>query len=217
MHTAALNYVRDQIGGRHFGTVIEIGGRDINGGVTDLFTCDRYVSLDLEPGPGVDVVADAKTWRPTLPADLVICCEVLEHEPAQRDLVLAAVDYLKPGGMLLVTAGGPGRAPHSGHDGGPPHPGEPYGNLDPDHLRAWLDLVGCTGVDVVYNARPCDVYGVAYRSGLAVEHPAPAGGSAWFEGEEFSADRPGTYIDVQTGQVTTPGPGEAVKYGGGGQ
>lgn len=140
MHTAALNYVRDQIGGRHFGTVIEIGGRDINGGVTDLFTCDRYVSLDLEPGPGVDVVADAKTWRPNLPADLVICCEVLEHEPAQRDLVLAAVDYLKPGGMLLVTAGGPGRAPHSGHDGGAPHPGEPYGNLDPDHLRAWLDL-----------------------------------------------------------------------------
>lgn len=166
MHAAARSFVQQQIGGKHYGRVIEIGGRDINGGVTDLFTCDRYTSIDLEPGPGVDVVADATTYEPDYRADLVICCEVLEHAPDQRGVVEAALSWLAPGGVLVVTAGGPGRAPHSGHDGGPPHEGEHYGNLDPDDLNRWL--LGCEQVHVVYAPGVCDVYGVAVQPGPGV-------------------------------------------------
>lgn len=171
MHAAAQNYVLSVLGGRHFGSVVEIGGRDINGGVSHLFTCDRYVSIDLEPGPGVDIVADATLWSPDGPVDLVICCEVLEHAPDQQGVIEAALSWLAPGGQLVITAGGPGRAPHSGHDGGAPHDGEWYGNLDPDNLKGWL--TGCSAVDVQYAAGPCDVYATAVK-GLPVAGEMPA-------------------------------------------
>ena len=65
--------------------VVELGARDLNGTVRDLFPSARgYTGVDLVAGPGVDVVADAADWRPREPApDLVVCCEVLEHTPAR--------------------------------------------------------------------------------------------------------------------------------------
>jgi SAM-dependent methyltransferase len=161
MHAAARSFVAGALAGSHFGAVVEIGGRDINGGVRDLFTCDTYVSLDLEPGAGVDVVTDCRDWTPPEPVDLVICCEVLEHAPDPAGVVKAAVSYLAPGGLLVVTAAGPGRAAHSGHDGGPVRPGEHYGNIDPDDLDQWLAELD--DVQVVYAPMPCDVYATGMR------------------------------------------------------
>jgi SAM-dependent methyltransferase len=162
MHLAAYTYVADLLARQHFAKVVEIGGRDINGGVRGTFTCDAYTSLDLEPGPGVDVVADCQAWTPPEPVDLVLVLEVLEHAPDQAGVIRAAISYLAPGGRLVITAGGPGRAPHSGHDGGALAPGEHYGNLDPDDLRAWLSEL--KDVDVVYAPGPCDVYGTGVKA-----------------------------------------------------
>jgi hypothetical protein len=44
----------------------------------------------------------------------------------------------RPGGLLIITAAGPGRAEHSGADGGPLRPGEHYRNISPLALLAWL-------------------------------------------------------------------------------
>lgn len=159
MHAEALAYATGWLANRSYGAVVEVGGRNINGGVRHLFDAGTYISLDLHDGPGVDVVADCRDWKPDQPADLVICLEVLEHAPDPAGVVAACVSYLAPGGRLLVTAAGPGRAPHSGLDGGTVRAGEHYANIDPYELRSWL--AGLDDVQVVQQGPDVYATGVA--------------------------------------------------------
>jgi SAM-dependent methyltransferase len=123
------------------GRTLEIGSRDINGGVRDLFA-DDYTALDLIDGPGVDVVADVTTYKPKTKYDVIVCCEVLEHTDA--DIIAAAHRLLRPGGRLILTAAGPTRTPHSAVDGGPLRPDEFYRNVEPTDLARsladWRDV-----------------------------------------------------------------------------
>ena len=119
--------------------VVEVGGRNINGGVRDLFDAVTYLSVDLEGGPGVDVVADFATFTPEGRVDVVVCCEVFEHTESWRALCAHAAEVLEPDGQFLVTAAGPGREPHSAHDGGPLRGGEFYENVTPGDLSDVLD------------------------------------------------------------------------------
>lgn len=162
MHDEAFHFVAGVIRDRHFTNVVEIGGRWINGGVRTLFTADAYTSLDLHPGENVDVVADCRDWKPETPADLVLCLEVLEHAPDWRGVVDAAASYLAPGGLLVLTCAGPGRAPHSGHDGGTVLPGEHYANVEPADLRQYLEgFIVPHLTDVVVHQVGPDVYATA--------------------------------------------------------
>lgn len=140
MHREAYEFVASCVA--RFGVperVVEIGSRDINGTVRPLFAgCRSYVGLDLVPGPGVDVVADARTWRPRRPVDCVVCCEVLEHTPHAREIVESAHAMLREGGLLILTAACEPRRPHSAVDGGPVRDGEYYRNVDPADLHDWL-------------------------------------------------------------------------------
>lgn len=163
MHAEALAYVTSTIGERTFPTVIELGSRNVNGGVRHLFNGARYTGVDIVAGPDVDVVADAARWTTTDLADLVICCEVLEHTPAAADIVASAGRATKPGGMVIITAAGPGRAPHSAVDGGPLRPGEHYANIAPGDLTKWLSAIGSATVEV--NPAAGDVYGMAVKEG----------------------------------------------------
>lgn len=132
MHDAAYEWVAQHAIG---GSVLEIGGRDINGSVRCLFGSE-YTSIDLVDGPGVDVVADVTEYEPRDEFDVVVCCEVLEHTEA--DIIGAAHRLLRKGGTLIFTAAGPGRAPHSAVDGGLLRQWEVYRNIDRDFLVAKL-------------------------------------------------------------------------------
>ena len=143
--------------------VIEIGSRDINGSIRALFACREYVGIDIAPGPGVDLVADGATWRPELPADLVVCAEVLEHTPVAPLVVLNAAAMLVPGGRFLLTCAAPGRAPHSGVDGAALRPDEFYRNVDEDALARWLDMAGFVGRETVYHPGRGDLYAAALK------------------------------------------------------
>lgn len=139
MHPEARDFVRRYAGRPR--RVVEFGARNFNGSVRDLFPSSAYTGVDLLPGEGVDVVADAADWRPPPhqdAPDLIVCCETLEHAPHPSLLVWNAGHILAPGGRLVLTAAAPGRAPHSGIDGGPPHPGEHYENVSPHLLLFWL-------------------------------------------------------------------------------
>lgn len=127
--------------------MLEIGGRNINGSIRPLFGAD-YTALDLAPGPGVDIVADAATWEPGETFDAVVCCEVLEHTPDAEAIVATMGKAVGPGGSLIITAACPDRAPHSAVDGGPLRPGEFYRNVDPTDLSRWLRAIGTCEVDV---------------------------------------------------------------------
>src|SRR5215207_10529132 len=138
MHDAARSYILSQTVGKRFAKVVEVGGRNINGSLRDAINADEYISIDLEDGPDVDVVGDCRDWEPPWPASLVLCAEVLEHAPDPRGVVDACIRFLRPGGRLVLTCAGPGRAPHSGHDGMAIQEGEHYANIDPDDLAKWL-------------------------------------------------------------------------------
>ena len=144
MHIEAHEYAVRHRAGRRFGDVVEVGSRDINGSVRALIDCKTYTGIDLAAGAGVDVVGDAFDMRH--PCDLVVCMEVLEHEPRAEALVAHMAGWLRPGGAMLVTAAGPGRADHSAHDGGGLRPGEHYANIEPLDLSAWLTAAGLVRV-----------------------------------------------------------------------
>jgi hypothetical protein len=133
-------------------TVLDLGGRDINGSPRGLFPNADYLVLDLVDGPNVDIVADAAIWDPYTWWDIVVCCEVCEHTLVWRDVLGTAALALRPGGRLIVTTAAPGRAPHSGIDGGEVRPGEYYANVEPDQLELALRHAGL--VDVVINVNP---------------------------------------------------------------
>lgn len=100
-----------------FDVVVEIGSRDINGSVRDLFPSSSYTGLDLYEGPGVDWVGSAVHYEPDGPVDCVVCCEVLEHTPDWDLLIHVAAGWLRPKGRLIVTCAAPNRPAHSGITG----------------------------------------------------------------------------------------------------
>ena len=161
MHPGARRFVARYAG--RYGTVVELGARNVNGGIADLFQSDWYVGVDIEPGDGVTVVADAATWTPDEPADLVVCCEVLEHTPRAGDIVANAAAMLAPDGRVIVTAATDPRSPHSAADGGPVRGGEWYRNIDPDELAGWLSAAGLSHVKVEAHHDVGDVYATGVK------------------------------------------------------
>lgn len=156
MHAEARGYVARVVTGETYDAAVEVGGRWINGGIRDLLDCRTYTSLDLHPGPGVDVVADVCEWTPPAPVDLVVCCEVLEHAPEAEAVVKSCLAMLAPNGRAIFTCAGPSRPPHSGVDGGPVQAGEHYANIEPDDLSAWLSEL--VDIEIEHHAARGDLY-----------------------------------------------------------
>jgi hypothetical protein len=146
--------------------VLDIGGRDINGTPRNLFFgATRYRCLDILDGPGVDIVADAATWRPDRAYGVVVCCEVFEHTDAWPLICATAYDALAPGGLLIATMAGPGRAPHSAYDGGPLREDEHYANVSAAELGDTLAACGFVDVVTDYQPGPGDTRATARRPG----------------------------------------------------
>lgn len=145
--------------------VLDVGGRNINGTVRDLFPgATPYVSLDILPGDGVDIVADAAVWEPNREYDVVVCCEVFEHTDAWPQICRTAFAALQPGGTLILTMAGPGRPAHSAIDGsGSLRPDEHYGNVATDDLAAVLAAAGFVDIVTDYQPSPADTRAVARR------------------------------------------------------
>jgi SAM-dependent methyltransferase len=171
MHAEAFRYVSLMLRlepcppGAH---VVEIGGRNINGSVRELFTQlpeGHYLSTDILPGEGVDVVADGATLTVETPADIVLCCEVLEHAPDAGAIVANMARIARPGGRLIITAAGAdswwARLPHSAIDGCALQDGEHYANISPAALTYWLERAGCERIEVLTNPIAGDIYATA--------------------------------------------------------
>jgi SAM-dependent methyltransferase len=165
MHPQAYDYVRDHARPSPGLRVLDIGGQDMNGSVRPLFArwdavadhdpvVERaaYLSLDIAAGTGVDIVADAATWRlppDMVPFDVVVCCEVFEHTSAWRDIANTAYLALRPGGRFIATMAGPGRPEHSGRRASlEMDDDEWYENIDPARLEEALVEIGFADVAV---------------------------------------------------------------------
>jgi SAM-dependent methyltransferase len=162
MHAEALSFIHLMAATYGpFPTVADFGGRDVNGSPRPFFPGADYTSIDTAPGPGVDVVADARTWTPPVPLAAVVCAEVAEHCPEPDRLIASAHRALAPGGSLIFTAAAPPREPHSAVDGGTIRPGEHYVNIEPAELRRWL--IGWSWSHVEHHSGRGDVYAVARK------------------------------------------------------
>ncbi len=143
MHQATADWLKladSQFG--PFASVVELGGQDVNGSARSMVRHSRYLSVDLRPGPGVDVVADALTWEPPESFDAVLCTNVLEHVEDWRALVGRAYDLLVSGGVFVVATVCDPFPAHSGIDGEHVRPEEHYANIEPADLFAALLLAG---------------------------------------------------------------------------
>lgn len=174
MHPAAYQYVADALAKLPSPPkrVVEIGGRNINGTVRDLFAAADYTATDIADGPGVDVVADGATYQPDTAPDCVVCCEVIEHAKNWRDIIANARRILAPGGVLIVTAAGEGRAPHSALDGAGLRPGEYYANISERDLFEALSKAGFADAEVTVNEREHDIYATAVAPAKPARKPA---------------------------------------------
>ncbi len=146
-------------------SVIEIGSRDINGSARAHFPGADWTGLDLHPGPAVDIVCDALFYEPAKQFDLIVCCEVFEHDPRLEDIILHVWGWLKPGGKILITCAGPGRDPHSAIDGGALQVDEHYGNISQDEMHEALLHAGFKRIEVSGNEHWKDTYAVAWKQG----------------------------------------------------
>lgn len=97
---------RHEIEGRR---VLEVGSRIVNGSVRpslERMNPREYVGVDIEEGPGVDVVLDAVDLEERFGRgsfDVVISTEMLEHAWDWERSVRAMKAVCKPGGLLLIT------------------------------------------------------------------------------------------------------------------
>lgn len=124
---------------KRYSSVLEIGSLDINGGVRDLLSPEAdYLGVDLQEGPGVDLVADGAQYHHPGGADVVLCLEVLEHCKSWPDLIRAAWINLSRGGRFIVTCATLHRSPHSARHERGIEPDEWYANISEDDLRVEL-------------------------------------------------------------------------------
>jgi SAM-dependent methyltransferase len=95
-------------------SVLEVGSMNVNGSLRGHVLSlgpTSYLGVDFMAGPGVDVVCDASHLEPRFGKDafdIVISTEMLEHAQDWRSAVLAMKTVLCGGGLLLLTARGPG-------------------------------------------------------------------------------------------------------------
>lgn len=144
-HQAVRRAVRELRLLRQPQRVLDVGGRDVNGHVRDLFhPASAWTSLDALDGPGVDIVADIVTWKPPDLWDVVISTETLEHVHGWPRAVVAMAKAVRPGGAMILTAATDPRRPHSAIDGCALRRGEWYDNVPPRLLTDVLIQEGIT-------------------------------------------------------------------------
>ncbi|MDX8456010.1 methyltransferase domain-containing protein [Mesorhizobium sp. VK9D] len=87
--------------------IVEIGARDVNGALREVCPgCAAYIGLDVEPGPGVDVVTSAEEPLPVAAesADVVVASSVFEHDTFFWQTFLEMARIAKPGAVIYINA-----------------------------------------------------------------------------------------------------------------
>lgn len=196
--------------------VIDLGAMNVNGSYRSLFPAHiNYVGIDLEPGPGVDIVLKDAYKLPVedSSADLVMSGQMLEHCGQFWRLFSEIARVLKPEGLAFMIA----------PSAGPVHryPVDCY-RFHPDAYQALADWSGLKLVHSWTDARGPwqDSVGVFQKNGdlqtikepraMKIEHnyrqePSPDPAVEVQVGERHYLDvlrdlhaliRPGAYLEI---------------------
>lgn len=143
MHPQALDLYRRNLSPLPPLRVVEFGSCQMFGSIRSVYPqAKSWLGIDVQEGPGVDLVQDAATWDTDERFDVVICAEVFEHTPDWRFILAKAWEVLLPGGLLVASCATNERPSHSAMDGGPLRDGEFYRNVDEADMSAALQQIG---------------------------------------------------------------------------
>ncbi|WP_196778901.1 class I SAM-dependent methyltransferase [Lysobacter silvisoli] len=147
MHVSSYEHMQDLVA-RHLDaqqplSVVDIGSYDVNGSYRTLFGNAKwsYTGIDLEAGPGVDVVLSSPYRLPFASGsvDLVISGQAFEHVEYFWMSWLEMVRVLKPGGRIFLIA--PSRGPEHRYP-------QDCWRFYPDGYRALAKFGGCELLEV---------------------------------------------------------------------
>jgi len=90
-------------------SVLEIGSLNVNGSVRGLFD-GPYLGIDMQDGPGVDLVMNAHALVSTPldgePFEVIVCTEMLEHDDLPWVTLENAYEHADAGAWLILTCRG---------------------------------------------------------------------------------------------------------------
>lgn len=100
--------------------VLEIGSLNINGTIRDFFEDCEYTGIDLEEGPGVDIVCEGQNYdNPDCSYDVVCSLECFEHNPYWFETFKNMIRLCSPNGLVFFTCATKGREEHGTHNNKP--------------------------------------------------------------------------------------------------
>jgi SAM-dependent methyltransferase len=128
---------------------IDIGAYDVNGSYRTLFDSPkwRYTGVDLEKGPGVDVVLTSPYRFPfaSRSVDVIVSGQAFEHVEYFWMSWLEMIRVLKPGGLIFLIA--PSRGPEHRYP-------QDCWRFYPDGYRALAKFGRCELVEVTTDWEP---------------------------------------------------------------
>jgi SAM-dependent methyltransferase len=175
-HKAQENYVVSAIQNIDFSNlfILEFGAFTVNRSIRGYFPNPRlYIGVDAVEGPGVDAVSKAHEYNPPEPPDIVISCEMLEHDPFCRKSIQHMASILKPGGTLILTAATIGRAVHGTRQAEPagspantrlPEFMDYYRNIEIEDILAGLGKIKFDNLKIELNHIHHDIYLTGVKS-----------------------------------------------------
>ncbi len=170
MHKCLDKYMPTGFGADQPATVVDIGAADVNGSYRVLFADMPvvYIGVDLEPGPGVDLVAEDTSKLPLADqsADIVLSGQALEHSEFFWLTFSEMVRVAKPDGLIFLVV--PSEGPiHR-------YPVDCY-RFYPDALTALARYTGCHLIEWWRDERGPwrDLVGVFARKAISRVQTAP--------------------------------------------
>lgn len=143
--------------------VLEVGSLDINGTVRDFFTANRYIGVDVGPGPGVDVVEHGENLTyPDDTFDTAISAECFEHNPKWAETFENMHRMAKT--YVIFTCASDGRPEHGtrrSDRGSSPFTADwdYYRNLNQQDFEQMFDIEDMFSEHMFeYNPASCDLY-----------------------------------------------------------
>jgi len=133
--------------------VLDCGSLDINGNNRWLFDDCNYLGIDIVEGENVDIVTKVHDFKMDFHFDCIISTEMLEHDEDFAASLNAMFNFIKPGGLLLITAAGYGREEHGTHEikpGDSPLTNNYYCNISVSMLLQGLDLTRFSSYTISY-------------------------------------------------------------------
>jgi len=141
--------------------VIDFGSRNINGSLKELFEVSNYIGIDIHEGDNVDIVCRAKDFTAVHEIDTVVSASMLEHDEDWLESLLNMYKQLKKGGLMVVSAAGPGFQEHGtartyGQEWGP-NPNY-YKNIDYAMLLGFFFQINPSQLYFEYGNQGYDTY-----------------------------------------------------------